>query len=80
MTIRNLSLFTNGKENIMEKIQLFTQLPELLLCGNDNGIVYDKEEVERRFIDGIQRTSNIEKFRNRSSLLKETKIPDMIRI
>mgnify|MGYP000842522437 FL=1 len=64
----------------MEKIQLFTQLPELLLCGNDNGIVYDKEEVERRFIDGIQRTSNIEKFRNRSSLLKETKIPDMIRI
>lgn len=65
----------------MEKeIQLFTQLPELLLCGNDNGIVYDKEEIERRFIDGMQRTSNIEKFRNRSSLLKETKIPDEIRI
>lgn len=65
----------------MEKeIQLFTQLPELLLCGNDNGIVYDKKEVERRFIDGMQRTSNIEKFRNRSSLLKETKIPDVIRI
>ena len=64
----------------MEKIQLFTQLPELLLCGNDNGIVYDKEEVERRFIDVMQRTSNIEKFRNRSSLLKETKIPDVIRI
>lgn len=65
----------------MEKeIQLFTQLPELLLCGNDNGIVYDKEEEERRFIDGMQRTSNIEKFRNRSSLLKETKIPDVIRI
>lgn len=64
----------------MEKIQLFTQLPELLLCGNDSGIVYDKEELERRFIDGMQRTSNIEKFRNRSSLLKETKIPDVIRI
>lgn len=29
----------------MEKIQLFTQLPELLLCGNDNGIIYDKKEV-----------------------------------
>lgn len=58
----------------MEKIQLFTQLPELLLCGNDNGIVYDKEEVERRLIDGMQRTSNIEKFRNRSSLLKANQI------
>lgn len=77
--LRILSLLTNGKKNIMEKeIQLFTQLPELLLCGNDNGIVYDKEEVERRFIDGMQRTSNIEKFRNRSSLLKETKMPDVI--
>lgn len=64
----------------MEKIQLFTQLPELLLCGNDNGIVYDKEEVEQRFVDGMQRTSNIEKFRNGSLLLKETKIPDVIRI
>lgn len=64
----------------MEKIQLFTQSPELLLCGNDNGIVYDKEEVEQRFVDGMQRTSNIEKFRNRSLLLKETKIPDVIRI
>lgn len=64
----------------MEKIQLFTQLPELLLCGNDNGIVYDKEDVEQRFIDGMQRTSNIEKFRNRSLLLKETKIPDVIKI
>ena len=62
------------------EIQLFTQLPELLLCGNDNRIVYDKEEVERRFIDGMQRTSNIKKFRNRSSLLKEIKIPDVIRI
>lgn len=67
-------------ETMEKEIQLFTQLPELLLCGNDNGIVYDKKEVERRFIDGMQRTSNIEKFRNRSSLLKETKIPDVIRI
>ena len=65
----------------MEKeIQLFTQLPELLLCGNDNGIVYDKEEVERRFIDGMQRTSNIEKFRNKNTLINNDAIPEIIKI
>lgn len=65
----------------MEKeIQLFTQLPELLLCGNDNGIVYDKEEVERRFIDGMQRTSNIEKFRDKNTLINNDAIPEIIKI
>lgn len=49
----------------MEKdIQLFTRIPDLLLCGSDNGIAYNKEDVERRLADGVQRTSNIEKFRN----------------
>lgn len=65
----------------MEKeIQLFTQLPKLLLCGNDNGIVYDKEEVERRFIDGMQRTSNIEKFRDKNTLINNDAIPEIIKI
>lgn len=65
----------------MEKeIQLFTQLPELLLCGNDNGTVYDKEEVERRFIDGMQRTSNIEKFRDKNTLINNDAIPEIIKI
>lgn len=65
----------------MEKeIQLFTQLPELLLCGNDNGIVYDKEKVERRFIDGMQRTSNIEKFRDKNTLINNDAIPEIIKI
>ena len=66
----------------MEKIQLFTQLPELLLCGNDNGIVYDKEEVGQRFIDGMQRTSNMEKFRNKNSLalINNEAIPEIIKI
>lgn len=68
----------------MEKIQLFTQLPELLLCGNDNGIIYDKKEVEQRFIDGMQRTPNIENFRNKNSLvltlINNEAIPEIIKI
>lgn len=69
----------------MEKeIQLFVQLPELLLCGNNNGITYDRKEVERRFIDGIQRTSNIKKFRDKNTLINELinndAIPEIIKI
>lgn len=69
----------------MEKeIQLFVQLPELLLCGNNNGIVYDRKEVERRFIDGIQRTSNIKKFRDKNTLINalinNDAIPEIIKI
>ena len=54
----------------MEKeIQLFIQLPELLLCGNNNWIAYDRKEVQRKFIDGIQRTSNIKKFSDKNALI-----------
>lgn len=56
----------------MEKeIQLFVQLPELLLCGDNNGIIYDRKEVERKFLDRMQRPSDIWKPRNRDLLLKE---------
>lgn len=70
----------------MEKeIRLFVQLPELLLCGNNNGIAYDRKEVERRFIDGgIQRTSNIKKFRDKNTLINalinNDAIPEIIKI
>lgn len=69
----------------MEKeIQLFVQLPELLLCGNNNGIAYDRKEVERRFIDGIQRTSNIKKFMDKDTLINalihNDTIPDIVKI
>lgn len=68
----------------MEKeIRLFVQLPELLLCDN-NGIGYDRKEVERRFIDGIQRTSNIKKFRDKNTLINalinNDAIPEIIKI
>lgn len=69
----------------MEKeIRLFVQLPELLLCGNNNGIAYDRKEVERRFIDGIQRTFNIKKFRDKNTLINalinNDAIPEIIKI
>lgn len=69
----------------MEKeIQLFVQLPELLLCGNNNGIAYDRKEVERRFIDGIQRTSKIKKFMDKdtliNALMNNDTIPDIVKI
>lgn len=69
----------------MEKeIQLFIQLPELLLCGNNNGIAYDRKEVQRKFIDGIQRTSNTKKFRDKNilinALINNDAIPEIIKI
>lgn len=66
-----------------KEIRLFVQLPELLLCDN-NGIAYDRKEVERRFIDGIQRTSNIKKFRDKNTLINalinNDAIPEIIKI
>ena len=69
----------------MEKeIQLFVQLPELLLCGNNNGIAYGRKELEQKFIDGIQRTSNTKRFRDKNTLINalinNDAIPEIIKI
>ena len=46
----------------MEKVNVIPSLfnmPELLLCGVGNEIIYDKEKETRQLaIDGLQRTHN----------------------
>ncbi len=37
------------------EIELFYNHPNLLLCGDNNGIIYDRKEVQARLVDGIQR-------------------------
>lgn len=43
----------------MRNIELFVTTPELLLVGDNDGIIYDRENF---LIDGMQRTTNIEKL------------------
>lgn len=62
------------------EMELFMQLPELLLIGNNDSILYDREEITRKYIDGIQRTSNIVKFKNCTLLLNDQEIPEIIKI
>ena len=42
-----------------EEMELFYKYPNLLFCGNNNGIIYDRREVEAKFVDGVQRKSRI---------------------
>lgn len=42
---------------LMKEAELFATMPELLLIGDNNGIIYDREKF---LIDGMQRTTNIE--------------------
>lgn len=44
-----------NKEDI--EMELFYNYPNLLLCGDNNGIIYDRKRSEVRLIDGIQRKS-----------------------
>lgn len=56
-----------------KEIQLFTQFPKLLLYGDDDGVIYDRAEMERRLADGMQRTSSIDEFRKGNKLIKQSK-------
>lgn len=49
-----------------KEIQLFITIPELLLVGNNDGIMYDRDKF---LVDGIQRTTILKKF-NKKHLVK----------
>ena len=54
----------------MKDTELFATMPELLLVGDNSGIIYDREKF---LIDGMQRTTSIGKFLNDD-------IPELVKI
>lgn len=64
----------------MKDTELFATMPELLLVGDNSGIIYDRENF---LVDGMQRTTNIEKFTKESlikTILNDNDIPEPIKI
>lgn len=64
----------------MKETELFATMPELLLVGDNSGIIYDREKF---LVDGMQRTTNIEKFTKESlikTILNDNDIPEPIKI
>lgn len=63
----------------MKDTELLATMPELLLVGDNDGIIYDREKF---LIDGMQRTTNIGKF-TKLDLIKtilNDDIPELIKI
>lgn len=63
----------------MKDIELFATMPELLLVGDNGGIIYDREKF---LIDGMQRTPKNEKFTKEDliSTILNDEVPELIRI
>lgn len=40
------------------EMKMFMEIPNLLMCGDGNGIIYDRKETEQKFTDGTQRTTS----------------------
>lgn len=63
----------------MKDTELFATMPELLLVGDNSGIIYDREKF---LINGIQRTTSIGKF-TKEGLIKtilNDDIPELVKI
>lgn len=63
----------------MKDTELFATMPELLLVGDNSGIIYDREKF---LIDGMQRTTSIGKFK-KEGLIKtilNDDIPELVKI
>lgn len=63
----------------MKDTELFATMPELLLVGDNGGIIYDREKF---LIDGMQRTPKNEKFTKEGLIrtILNDEVPELIRI